>query len=42
MAKQFLEQKILNGKIAYLGTENSAHYILQNRGLNTFLYAMLI
>ena len=30
MAKQYLEQKITNGKIAYLGTENSAHYILQS------------
>ena len=30
MAKQFLEQKITSGKIAYLGTENSAHYILQS------------
>lgn len=30
MAKYFLQQKILNGKIAYLGTENSAHYILQS------------
>lgn len=30
MAKQFLEQKIRDGKIAYLGTENSAHYILQS------------
>jgi HAD superfamily hydrolase (TIGR01450 family) len=30
MAKQFLEQKIRSGKIAYLGTENSAHYILQS------------
>ncbi|UAY52660.1 HAD-IIA family hydrolase [Ferruginibacter albus] len=30
MAKHFLEQKILHGKIAYLGTENSAHYILQS------------
>jgi len=30
MAKQFLQQKILSGKIAYLGTENSAHYILQS------------
>jgi len=29
MAKHFLEQKILEGKIGYLGTENSAHYILQ-------------
>ncbi|MEI9934786.1 MAG: HAD-IIA family hydrolase [Ferruginibacter sp.] len=29
MAKQFLEHKILEGKIGYLGTENSAHYILQ-------------
>ena len=29
MAKQFLQQKILAGKIAYLGTENSAEYILQ-------------
>ncbi len=30
MAKHFLQQKILDGKIAYLGTENSAHYILQS------------
>lgn len=30
MAKQFLQHKILAGKIAYLGTENSAHYILQS------------
>lgn len=30
MAKQFLQQKILSGKIGYLGTENSAHYILQS------------
>ena len=30
MAKQFLEQKIQRGKIGYLGTENSAHYILQS------------
>jgi HAD superfamily hydrolase (TIGR01450 family) len=30
MAKQFLQQKILTGKIAYLGTENSAEYILQS------------
>lgn len=30
MAKQFLQQKILSGKIAYLGTENSAYYILQS------------
>jgi HAD superfamily hydrolase (TIGR01450 family) len=30
MAKQFLQLKILNGKIAYLGTDNSAHYILQS------------
>lgn len=30
MAKQFLEQKITKGKIGYLGTENSAHYILQS------------
>ena len=30
MAKQFLEQKITSGKIGYLGTENSAHYILQS------------
>jgi HAD superfamily hydrolase (TIGR01450 family) len=29
MAKQFLQLKILSGKIAYLGTENSATYILQ-------------
>lgn len=30
MAKQFLQQKITDGKIAYLGTENSAQYILQS------------
>jgi len=30
MAKHFLEQKITDGKIAYLGTENSAEYILQS------------
>lgn len=30
MAKLFLEQKINSGKIAYLGTENSADYILQS------------
>jgi HAD superfamily hydrolase (TIGR01450 family) len=30
MAKQFLEQKIKSGRIAYLGTENSAEYILQS------------
>ena len=30
MAKMFLQQKILSGKIAYLGTENSAYYILQS------------
>jgi HAD superfamily hydrolase (TIGR01450 family) len=30
MAKQFLQQKITHGKIAYLGTNNSAHYILQS------------
>ena len=30
MAKQFLQHKIISGKIAYLGTENSAHYILQS------------
>lgn len=30
MAKHFLQHKITNGKIAYLGTENSAHYILQS------------
>lgn len=30
MAKQFLQHKIRSGKIAYLGTENSAHYILQS------------
>lgn len=30
MAKQFLQHKIIDGKIAYLGTENSAHYILQS------------
>ena len=30
MAKQFLQQKIVSGKIGYLGTENSAHYILQS------------
>ncbi|MEX0844305.1 MAG: HAD-IIA family hydrolase [Balneolaceae bacterium] len=30
LAKQFLEHKIKDGKIAYLGTENSAEYILQS------------
>ncbi len=30
LARQFLKHKILNGKIAYLGTEDSAHYILQS------------
>ncbi len=30
MAKHFLEQKITEGRIAYLGTENSADYILQS------------
>lgn len=30
MAKHFLQHKISSGKIAYLGTENSAHYILQS------------
>lgn len=30
MAKHFLKQKITDGKIAYLGTENSAEYILQS------------
>ncbi|MEO6549339.1 MAG: HAD-IIA family hydrolase [Ferruginibacter sp.] len=29
MAKHFLQHKITEGKIAYLGTENSARYILQ-------------
>lgn len=30
MAKHFLEQKITSGKVAYLGTENSASYILKS------------
>ena len=30
MARQFLEQKITSGRIAYLGTQNSAEYILQS------------
>lgn len=30
LARQFLELKITSGKIAYLGTENSAAYILQS------------
>jgi len=30
MARQFLEQKITSGRIAYLGTQNSADYILQS------------
>ncbi len=30
LAKQFLAHKIKDGKIAYLGTENSAEYILQS------------
>ena len=29
MAKQFLESKIFKGKVAYLGTESAAHYILE-------------
>lgn len=32
LAQQFLKQKITRGKIAFLGTENAAHYIL-NSGL---------
>lgn len=34
LARQFLENKITEGKIAYLGTESSAEYILQS-GLET-------
>lgn len=30
LARQFLQLKITSGKIAYLGTENSANYILQS------------
>ena len=30
LAKQFLQHKIKDGKIAYLGTQNSAEYILQS------------
>lgn len=30
MAKHFLEHKITRGKVAYLGTENAAEYILQS------------
>lgn len=30
MARQFLTHKVIEGKVAYLGTENSAHYILQS------------
>lgn len=30
LAKQFLEHKITDGRIAYLGTDNSADYILQS------------
>lgn len=30
LARQFLELKIKKGKVAYLGTENSASYIMQN------------
>jgi len=30
LARQFLELKVTSGKIAYLGTENSANYILQS------------
>lgn len=30
LARQFLELKITSGKVAYLGTENSAEYILQS------------
>ena len=29
MARQFLSYKIKKGKVAYLGTDNSAHYIIQ-------------
>lgn len=29
MAKQFLQLKIREGRVAYLGTENAAHYIVQ-------------
>ena len=29
MARQFLHYKIKEGRVAYLGTENSAHYIIQ-------------
>ncbi len=30
LAKQFLKHKIIRGKVAYLGTENAAEYILQS------------
>jgi HAD superfamily hydrolase (TIGR01450 family) len=30
LARQFLELKIKNGRVAYLGTRNSADYIIQN------------
>lgn len=30
LARQFLELKIKNGRVAYLGTKNSANYIIQN------------
>lgn len=29
MAKMFLSQKVKEGRVAYLGTENAAHYILE-------------
>jgi HAD superfamily hydrolase (TIGR01450 family) len=34
LTKEYLDLKILDGIVAYLGTENSAHYI-QSLGLNT-------
>jgi len=34
LAKQFLEKKIASGKIAYLGTENSAEYV-KHSGIET-------
>ncbi|MBK5269726.1 MAG: TIGR01459 family HAD-type hydrolase [Bacteroidia bacterium] len=34
LAKEFIDLKVKNGLVAYLGTENSAHYI-EHPGLNT-------
>jgi HAD superfamily hydrolase (TIGR01450 family) len=40
LAKEFLQNKIKKGTVAYLGTENSAHYI-EMAGLNTISFDQL-